>query len=488
MSLAMDRALMALSLDEEDTPFEMPDLPGFTSAEENKLSLMGRLLNPERQRMSNLIIQMPRKWQKEGKVRGIALSQEKFQFIFNSEHDLQDVLDKGVQTHYEWVIVLERWKENPPEDYLQYIPLWVRISNIPETFYTVEAIGKLGDFVGKVELVAFDPSKPVTQNYIRVLVKFNVANPLRTSKALTYKGKSFVIHYNYENVQKRCFECFRLNHEKDYSPLVVRKRQEEAAERRSKVSPQSTPLQPFFKEGDPLKGVLADYQVGINPMNGRPKISKEVLEEMRRYLLADTGENREIKEYKIKQSVSLAEKDPVAQKLCLQLEAPPQVTKELNKGKGLVFDYSKKSETEQSGARREPAEKLMAASIKAHSSLILKRDNEVLLLRDKEESDGGYFSSRSDEPTGFSAGFYDSGSAGFVKKRSYQRKRPPKARRMQRKFTEKERGEILEGHRREGKQEVGCKKKKWEGEGERSRSISKAPCIKVIPNEGSPKL
>ena len=194
MSLAMDRALMALSLDEEDTPFEMPDLPGFTSAEENKLSLMGRLLNPERQRMSNLIIQMPRKWQKEGKVRGIALSQEKFQFIFNSEHDLQDVLDKGVQTHYEWVIVLERWMENPPEDYLQYIPLWVRISNIPETFYTVEAIGKLGDFVGKVELVAFDPSKPVTQNYIRVLVKFNVANPLRMSKALTYKGKSFVIH------------------------------------------------------------------------------------------------------------------------------------------------------------------------------------------------------------------------------------------------------------------------------------------------------
>lgn len=41
MSLAMDRALMALSLDEEDTPIEMPDLPGFTSAEENKLSLMG---------------------------------------------------------------------------------------------------------------------------------------------------------------------------------------------------------------------------------------------------------------------------------------------------------------------------------------------------------------------------------------------------------------------------------------------------------------
>lgn len=109
MSLAMDKALMALTLDEEDVPFEMPDLPEFSSAEENKLSLMGRLLNPNRQKMPNLIMNMPRKWQKEGRVRGIALSQERFQFIFKYEHDLLDILERGVQTFEKWVIVLERW-------------------------------------------------------------------------------------------------------------------------------------------------------------------------------------------------------------------------------------------------------------------------------------------------------------------------------------------------------------------------------------------
>lgn len=82
MSLAMDKALMALSLEEEDVPFAMPEFPGFSSAEENKLSLMGRLLNPNRKKMSSLIMKMPRKWQKEGRVCGIALSQERFQFIF----------------------------------------------------------------------------------------------------------------------------------------------------------------------------------------------------------------------------------------------------------------------------------------------------------------------------------------------------------------------------------------------------------------------
>lgn len=44
MSVAMDRALMALSLEDEEEdehPFTMPELPGFSSVEENALSIMG---------------------------------------------------------------------------------------------------------------------------------------------------------------------------------------------------------------------------------------------------------------------------------------------------------------------------------------------------------------------------------------------------------------------------------------------------------------
>lgn len=42
MSVAMDRAMMALSLEEE----EVSDLPGVSSAEENELSLMGESAQP----------------------------------------------------------------------------------------------------------------------------------------------------------------------------------------------------------------------------------------------------------------------------------------------------------------------------------------------------------------------------------------------------------------------------------------------------------
>lgn len=86
--------------------------------------------------MSTLIWRMPRKWQKEGKCRGVSLSEERFLFFFDSEHYLLDVLEKGVHTFNEWVIVLERWVEEPPDDYLQFIPLWIQISKIPMDYYT----------------------------------------------------------------------------------------------------------------------------------------------------------------------------------------------------------------------------------------------------------------------------------------------------------------------------------------------------------------
>lgn len=47
MSVAMDRALMSLSLEEEDEPFAIQDLPGFCLNGKNHLSIVGRVLNPE---------------------------------------------------------------------------------------------------------------------------------------------------------------------------------------------------------------------------------------------------------------------------------------------------------------------------------------------------------------------------------------------------------------------------------------------------------
>lgn len=111
-------------------------------------------------KMANLIMNLPRKWQIYDRVRGVALSQEKFQFIFTYEHDSEMVLKKGVQTFNEWTLAIERWTEFPPPDFLQIILVWVQIRNIPINHYTTQAITALGEIIGQVKEVAFDPLQP----------------------------------------------------------------------------------------------------------------------------------------------------------------------------------------------------------------------------------------------------------------------------------------------------------------------------------------
>ncbi|KAG2270483.1 hypothetical protein Bca52824_065038 [Brassica carinata] len=84
--------MKAMSL-EDDKPINLPDEPRFRVFEENECSLLGRLLNPECQAISRMIEEMPKHRRVVGRVRGIALSREKFQFIFKREEDLQTVLN-----------------------------------------------------------------------------------------------------------------------------------------------------------------------------------------------------------------------------------------------------------------------------------------------------------------------------------------------------------------------------------------------------------
>ena len=74
-------------------------------------------------------------------------------------------------------------------------------------------------------------------------------------------------------------------------------------------------------------------------MTGRQKIVKEVLDEMMQYLMLATNEDRIVREERVKSSVAAVEQDPILQRMVLRLEAPPILSKDFNKGKGIVFSY-----------------------------------------------------------------------------------------------------------------------------------------------------
>lgn len=99
MSASIDRVMIAMKIHDIEEPYDLPDDPEYCSREENMLSLIGRVLNPDKQNISDLILDMPKKWQLYDKVRGVALSSERFQFIFMEEEDLEYNLKRGVQTY-----------------------------------------------------------------------------------------------------------------------------------------------------------------------------------------------------------------------------------------------------------------------------------------------------------------------------------------------------------------------------------------------------
>ncbi|XP_024007219.1 uncharacterized protein LOC112083426 [Eutrema salsugineum] len=361
----MDKALMAMSLEEEDLPFDLLDLPEYSSCEKNVFSVIGRLLNPDCQKMANLILDMPRKWLKQDRVRGVALSKERFQFIFQTEQDMEEIMKKGLYCFNEWALAMEKWVDHPPSDYLQFVEIWVQIRNIPVNHYTEEAITAFGDIVGQVVEVAFDPTKSQSRGFVRVKIRFDVSKPLRKSKVINLPkgGGQVSIEYFYERVQKRCYSCQRLTHEQSVCPLIIKKRLDQAVDRRLGRESEKKIPELILKKDDPLYGVLKEEQVGIHPVLGRPKIAAEVLEGMRQYLMVVEGEERKIREERVKKSVADAECSLASQKSILRLEPPPVITRDTLKGKGIVFGYDSSDASTQSEMIKPNSQKLMSSAM-----------------------------------------------------------------------------------------------------------------------------
>ncbi|XP_018464762.1 uncharacterized protein LOC108836046 [Raphanus sativus] len=505
----MDKALMAMSLDDDDEPFDMPNLPQFSSCERNTRSLIGRLLNPDCQKIANLLREMPRKWQKQGKVRGIALSKERFQFLFDNEHDLVEVLEKGVHTSNEWALAIERWVENPPPDYLQFINVWVQVRNIPLNHYTEEAITALRERLGMVKVVAFDPDKPQLQEYVRMQIRMNVARPFKQAMVVNLpEGGTSRVYFNYERLQKRCHECQRLNHAKDICPRLVKQRKDAALERRQRILREKQQADLVLRPHDPLFGVLTEDQVGLCPITGRSKISSEVLEEMRRYMMMATDSDKAIRIERIRSSVAEVEKDPMLQKTILRLEPAPVFTKQVDKGKGRLFDLDLNTPAESNALDRREGGKLMASAIKASRGNIAspwsfsssgqdissKEKSPPLMIAPPSGASmlRGHHGSRSasshfqGNPTEHGLNLTISQPSGVFKKTTKPRRRPYVSKRKASKTSTAGILQELYGSSGSGAM-IGAKRKGSSEEPESYEGARKKEA-RVIPHEGSPKI
>lgn len=320
MADLLQKAIQSMSLEEEE-PLTLPDSPRFRVIDESERSLLGRLLNPDCQSMARMIDYMPTAWRVYGRVRGIALSRERFQFVFQREEDLQTVLNDRPWSYNYWTMVLERWTPKPPQDFLQHMDIWIRMRNIPAVFFTAETMHKLASEVGKVEVIAYDPKVSHTKDYIRALVRFDTNKPAKATRKLNVpEGGTVTIEFDYEKIHKRCFHCLRLTHEKIKCPLLKRG----VTREQKSVGVSSVPM----------KGLSITEPMEGPP--GFPALFPELSSEDRKMAMlyishADETERRARIE-RVKQGI---EENKAASSVHLT-----RITKELDKGKGHVFSYT----------------------------------------------------------------------------------------------------------------------------------------------------
>lgn len=291
---------------------------------------------------------------------------------------------------------------------------------------------------------------------------------------------------NTKGFKKRCYECQRLTHEREFCPLLIKKHQDETEDRRKGILGKKVNKNLFLNETDPLYGVLSEDQVGMNPLTGRQRIAPEVLEGMRQYLNVSSEDERRIHIERVKNSAKEVERDLVAAKSMLQLEAPPVFSTEINKGKGIVFNFENSQHISRDNISEFGGEKLLAsASIDDEAA---KRRLELDLVHfDYAPLDFlGLSLLSQDGLTVNRTGFFETSSSGTAQKKSKLRKRPPKNARKPK--IGGPRGSTMDIIMSMGLENGILKKRKAVGEGMSSSKVAKLKAKVVIPIEGSPNV
>lgn len=326
MSDSLNEAIGAMRIRDDD-PIDLPDNPCFSVFEENATSLLGRLLNPSCQLMDEMIETMPRVWRVYDRVRGIALSNERFQFVFQREEDLVTVLNDRPWSFNHWTMLLDRWVPSPPKDFLSTVDVWIRISRIPMNYYKLETMDLLASKVGKVLEIAYDPKRSQKDAFIRAQVRLNIANPALEEKVLNLpSGGQALIKFEYEKLRKRCFHCLRLTHEKPFCPFLRNKSRPIVKETGASTSGKDT-----AQKGQEM--VVAPPGPAAPP--GFPPLFSQLPEEERvaalQYISHSDPTERQARIMRVNQSIADKEKEEVRQM--------PRISYNLDKGKGHVFGY-----------------------------------------------------------------------------------------------------------------------------------------------------
>lgn len=176
--------------------------------QKHSLTLIGRVTNPSSQKVRNLLPYFTEKWSTESRPVGSDLGQGMFQFQFEREEDLLKVLEKRPYNYARWMVIVQRWEPTTSPEFPSLIPFWIKVQGVPVHLWTEETINTVGRNIGVYE------DAEISSLNFRMRVHINGRLPLITSSIIEYpNGDEVVAKLVYENLERHCSKCFRLDHE-----------------------------------------------------------------------------------------------------------------------------------------------------------------------------------------------------------------------------------------------------------------------------------
>ncbi|XP_048631614.1 uncharacterized protein At4g02000-like [Brassica napus] len=131
-----------------------------------------------------------------------------FKFQFELESDLLTVLEKGPYHYARWMIILQRWEPTTSPSFPSMILFWIKIQGILIHLWTEEVARGIGSDLGTFEVAE------ITPHSIRMRVHVNGMLPLIKTSIIEYpNGDEVTATLVYENLEKHCLHCGRLDHE-----------------------------------------------------------------------------------------------------------------------------------------------------------------------------------------------------------------------------------------------------------------------------------
>ncbi|KAG2314868.1 hypothetical protein Bca4012_065679 [Brassica carinata] len=191
---------------------------------ENALTLIGKLTNPQEQKIWALIPALPQKWNLLGRAVGSDLGNNCFMFRFEREDDFRRVLDNRPYHFSYWMIILQRWEPVISSSFPSLIPFWIRIKGLPLHFWHEKMVAKIGQDLGTLE------THELTKTTARVRVLIGGLKPLIKKAVIEFdSGEESLINLEYEKLESHCSICYSLFHARRNCP--EREQLEESSER-----------------------------------------------------------------------------------------------------------------------------------------------------------------------------------------------------------------------------------------------------------------